>query len=201
MRIWLSGPRVAGIRLGLSLGPEDFGGARRARGASRQSSAEPGSFVYVISDGHRVKVGSSIDPDRRLRELQTGNPRKLQFLFVGVTPGSGYDIELKAQDMLAAHGASIGGSEWFDVSRELAAAAVMGSAGTIGQKLLAISPSQVGQIVRIAQAGGHEEIRAQNTGKWLAMCFFVTVFVVLYAYCGTCSSRLLNKSFAFTGEA
>jgi hypothetical protein len=37
------------------------------------------------------------------------------------------------------------------------------------------------QIVRIAQAGGHEEIRGQNTGKWLAMSFFVTVFVVLYA--------------------
>src|SRR4051794_26063420 len=182
MRVWLSGPRVAGIRLGVSLGPEDFG-PRRARSSSRQAQRPgiTGAFVYAITDGHRIKIGSSIDPNRRLRELQTGNPRPLQFCFVGITPGPGFDIEMRAKDMLRSYRTGMtGGDEWVDTSPEIAPAAMMGAAGNIGEKLNAISPSHVGQIVRIAQAGGHEEISAQNTGKWLAICFCVTVFVVLY---------------------
>jgi hypothetical protein len=150
MRVWISGPRVAGVRLGLSFGPEDFRkvtGRPSARSSPRRQNIT-GAFVYVITDGHRVKLGSSIDPNRRLRELQTGNPRPLQFSFVGITPGPGFDIEMKAKDMLTRHRANMhgGGDEWFDTSPEIATAAMMGAAGKIGQKLLAISPSQIGQI-------------------------------------------------------
>jgi hypothetical protein len=38
------------------------------------------SFVYVIAAGAEgpVKVGFSADPDRRLRQLQTGHPERLE---------------------------------------------------------------------------------------------------------------------------
>jgi hypothetical protein len=38
------------------------------------------SFVYVIAAGPQgpVKVGFSADPDRRLRQLQTGHPERLE---------------------------------------------------------------------------------------------------------------------------
>ena len=50
----------------------------------------------------------------------------------------------------------------------------------IGQKLNAISPSHVGQIVRIAQSGAADpEMRAYKIGKWLAITFVLTVFVIL----------------------
>src|SRR3954451_3125257 len=90
----------------------------------------------------------------RTRHASADHRRSTLGFFVRVTPGNGFDIELKAHDVLVAHGAGMGGSEWFDVSPEIA---VMGAAGTIGQKLLAISPNQIGQILQIAQGGGAPE--------------------------------------------
>lgn len=38
-------------------------------------------YVYIIKDGDRYKIGYSGDPERRLKSLQTGNPRKLELVF------------------------------------------------------------------------------------------------------------------------
>jgi hypothetical protein len=181
VRVFFMGPRIlGGIRPGISFGPDDFSKLVGRPTGRSQRPGITGAFVYVITDGHRIKIGSSIDPNRRLRELQTGNPRPLQFCFVGITPGPGFDIEMRAKDMLRSYRTGMtGGDEWFDTSPEIATAAMMGAAGNIGQKLNAISPSHVGQIVQIAQAGGDEEMRAYKTGKWLAIAFFLTVFVIL----------------------
>lgn len=35
------------------------------------------SYIYIISNGEAFKVGLSKDPKRRVRQLQTGNPKKL----------------------------------------------------------------------------------------------------------------------------
>ena len=67
---------------------------------------------------------------------------------------------------------------------EIATAAMMGAAGRIGQKLNAISPSHIGQIVKIAQSGGNDEMRAYRAGKWLAISFFLVVFVTLLVVLG-----------------
>jgi hypothetical protein len=42
--------------------------------------ATPGttSYVYAITDGKFTKIGRSVDPERRLRQLQTGSPRELR---------------------------------------------------------------------------------------------------------------------------
>ena len=38
---------------------------------------ETGGFIYIISDGKGFKVGVSVDPEKRLKTLQTGNRAKL----------------------------------------------------------------------------------------------------------------------------
>ena len=41
---------------------------------------KPKSYVYFITDGQYVKIGVAKNPESRLKELQTGNPRKLTVL-------------------------------------------------------------------------------------------------------------------------
>lgn len=36
--------------------------------------------IYIISDGEYIKIGISSDPEERLKNLQTGNPRELELL-------------------------------------------------------------------------------------------------------------------------
>lgn len=40
------------------------------------------TYVYAVSDGVFVKIGKSTHPGRRLDDLQTSNPRRLQLLVV-----------------------------------------------------------------------------------------------------------------------
>lgn len=85
-----------------------------------------GVFVYVISGNHgRQKIGVSDDPRQRIRDLQTGSPFPLKFEFIGLTDGTGYDIEGEAHFLLHAHRAE---GEWFVVPPEVAITAVMASA-------------------------------------------------------------------------
>lgn len=42
----------------------------------------PKSFVYFISDGVFIKIGKGANPRKRLLELQTGNARKLNLLYL-----------------------------------------------------------------------------------------------------------------------
>jgi hypothetical protein len=148
MRFWFSAPRVFGVRPGVSFGREDFQQQR-----PRQPSAEPitGSFVYVIKGGHNlIKIGVSTNPSARLATLRTISPFPLHMAFVGVTPGTGYDIEAGAHGMLAPHRCN---GEWFDVSPELAISAVMGAAGKIGAPLKPLSQEQADLTLRLATGG------------------------------------------------
>lgn len=38
------------------------------------------SYVYIITDGEDCKVGVSDNPAKRLKQLQTGNPKKLKIV-------------------------------------------------------------------------------------------------------------------------
>lgn len=67
-------------------------------------------MVYFITDGRYTKIGVALDPEKRLRELQTGNPFKLSI--AKVIDGS-YEEEGKLHDML--HLYKING-EWYDWS-------------------------------------------------------------------------------------
>lgn len=53
-------------------------GVLRDKRAQRQKLAQ--GYVYLISDGTAVKVGYSVKPEARVRELQTGSSRELRLL-------------------------------------------------------------------------------------------------------------------------
>ena len=107
----------------------------------RERSSSSG-FLYLISEGSRsgatgdlfLKVGRSIDPKSRLKQLQTGNPRKLEL--VREWPGPGVEGfprglsqleaavlgKLSASDF--AQRVDEGGTEWFRLSSSSSLAAV-----------------------------------------------------------------------------
>ena len=65
-------------------------------------------MVYFITDGRYTKIGVAEDPNKRVKELQTGNPFKLSL--AKVIDGS-YEEEKQLHDML--HLYQING-EWYD---------------------------------------------------------------------------------------
>src|SRR2546423_562010 len=94
VRFWLSGPRMFGVRPGISISPNDLRpkpkptSLRRAAGDNIE-----GSFVYVVRGDHNmIKIGVTTNPAARLASLRTGSPFPIDFAFIGVTPGPGYDI-------------------------------------------------------------------------------------------------------------
>lgn len=84
------------------------------------------TYVYLIAaiefEG-RHKVGISIDPERRLEELQKSQPMAIQLLetwgFEGRTKAR--NVERKAHEALVEFHVA---GEWFDVSRETAVSAI-----------------------------------------------------------------------------
>ncbi|MGO4459353.1 GIY-YIG nuclease family protein [Streptomyces sp. M-16] len=68
------------------------------------------SYVYVIGSAGstRVKIGTSVSPEKRLKELQTGNPNRLEVLWY--TPG-GRELEAQLHQAFTDHR---GEGEWFD---------------------------------------------------------------------------------------
>jgi hypothetical protein len=83
-------------------------------------------WVYVIGYGSRSKIGYSIDPDKRLRELQTGCPERLTLY-----KKYGFAIRSRAKYMekklhlsLAHKYKFFRVGEWFHVSPEKAIEAI-----------------------------------------------------------------------------
>lgn len=98
------------------------------------------TFVYVISGDHgRQKIGVTDNPPQRLAQLQTGSPFKLRYEFVGLTEGTGFDIEGEAHFLLSRH-KSPGGDEWFTVPPEVAITAVMAAARQRGHSIRPVDP-------------------------------------------------------------
>jgi hypothetical protein len=99
------------------------------------------TFVYVISGDHgRQKIGVSDDPKQRVRDLQTGSPFPLKLEFVGLTEGTGYDVEGEAHFMLHSHRQS---GEWFTVPPEVAITAVMAAARRLGHSIKPVDPDNI----------------------------------------------------------
>lgn len=125
MRFYLFGPRILGIRPGLSFSPSDL--------RSHRSPTTRASYIYVVKgDEENVKIGVTKTPETRLAQLQTGASRKIDYSFIAPVSGDPYAIEREAHAMLARNRLS---GEWFDVPPELAIAAVTGAAAKLGQSL------------------------------------------------------------------
>lgn len=116
------------------------------------------TYVYVISGDHgRQKIGSSDNPPRRIRELQTGSPYKLRFEFIGKTEDrAGGAIEVEAQFMLNAHKAP-GGDEWFTVPPDVALTAVMAAARRLGYRCTPVDVDKI-KTATFDLAGGSNKV-------------------------------------------
>jgi hypothetical protein len=111
MRFFFIGPRILGIRPGISFGLNEL---LRIANRPKQRPAEPmtGSFLHVIRGDHNmVKIGVSTNPNARLASLRTASAFPIDFSYIAVTPGTGFDIEAGAHEMLKGHRCS---GEWFD---------------------------------------------------------------------------------------
>jgi hypothetical protein len=153
MRFFFTGPRVMGIRPGISLGASDFRRAFKGSGApGKAGGAMTGGFVYVIADeSGRHKIGSSRDPISRIATLQTGTAEKLSFSFIGVAPGMTYArIERAAHDLLDRQKIPNGGDEWFLVPASIAIGAVYEAAQRLAESVQQVSPQMVPQIIYLA---------------------------------------------------
>jgi hypothetical protein len=151
MRFFFMGPRIFGIRPGISFGANEL--LRLATKAKHRKPAEPitGSFLYVIRGDHNlVKIGVSTNPNARLAQLRTASAFPIDFSYIAVTPGKGFDIEQGAHAMLASHRCN---GEWFDIAPEIAVAAIAGAAHKIGQPILPVTAEVANQILQIAANG------------------------------------------------
>lgn len=188
MRFFFFGPRILGLRPGISFSPRDF---RRASappptGAARNMT---GGFVYVLADqSGRHKIGSAIDPISRRATLQTGHPETLSFAFIGVAPEGAYTaIERAAHDLLDARRLSGGGSEWFAVPASIAIGAVYEVAQRGGLPLQQVTPEMVPQIIQLANQPGPAAVKSSRRRRvieyvlaTLLVGLLVAIFISLF---------------------
>jgi hypothetical protein len=138
MRLWLSGPRVLGIRPGITFRPDELF-------TKTAPAKNPGGFVYVIrSTDNLVKVGQSGNPSRRLAELQTGSPAPLSFAYIGALKCDGVVIERAAHDILSAHGMQ---GDWFSCGADMAVAAVSMAAYRLGEPIASLDQQMADRVV------------------------------------------------------
>ena len=78
----------------------------------------PDRYVYVAqeSTSGRYKIGISKDPERRIKELNIGNPEQLKLIHYFKSNGNKYESETITHKMYAAHRLR---SEWFDTAIDL----------------------------------------------------------------------------------
>jgi predicted GIY-YIG superfamily endonuclease len=70
------------------------------------------SFVYIITNGEDYKVGVSVDPEKRLKQLQTGNSKKLSIVSTfEVSKKVVFAMEKEAHKLICAKYQKSG--EWF----------------------------------------------------------------------------------------
>jgi hypothetical protein len=197
MRFYFMGPRIFGIRPGISFGANEL--LRLATKPKQNKPAEPmtGSFLYVIRGDHNmVKVGVSTNPNARLAQLRTASAFPIDFSYIAVTPGTGFDIEQGAHAMLASHRCN---GEWFDVAPEIAVAAIAGAAHKLNQPLLPVTSDIASQILQVcAQQDGGGKYLFDGLPWWLrwplkivvgAICGVVAFVGFAFLYLIAASSR------------
>lgn len=100
---------------------------------SNYSEAQQNSFLYVIKSGDSAyKVGISVDPKRRLSQIQTGNHNPLR-LIMQIPFESGREarsVESIIHEKIKAYNSS---GEWFKIQSGVLAAIIFESLETVSQ--------------------------------------------------------------------
>jgi ParB-like chromosome segregation protein Spo0J len=90
-----------------------FAELQRLKGEPKREARRESTDVYFIRSGNLVKIGASIDPEGRLRQIRSANPNAE---LLAVVPG-GFELERELQKKYA-HLLREG--EWFELTDELA---------------------------------------------------------------------------------
>jgi hypothetical protein len=160
MRIWFSGPRIFGIRTGISFGPADFArtatAARPATAARSASPARPNalpakplfdadhSFIYVITDNkNRCRIGLTEYPNATLQQVRAAARLPVSLAWIGAPKEEAVAIERDACAMLATYRSR---GEWFNVTADAAVGAIAAAAQRRGHPMLGLTPEQAEQI-------------------------------------------------------
>jgi T5orf172 domain len=142
MRLWLSGPRILGIRPGVTFRRDELFEKPKQR-----KSASSGSFIYVVqADNGMLKIGVSTNPGARLAQLRASSPFKLSFAYMGALRCDGYAMEAAAHETLSRH--RLGG-EWFNCPVDMAVAAIGAAAYRLGEPIASGDPKFADEIVRM----------------------------------------------------
>jgi Meiotically up-regulated gene 113 len=140
VRLYAFGPRIFGLRTGISIGPEDF--RPRARRVARHADCgglDQGQFIYVVRGDHGLlKAGISSNPVARLAQLRTASPFPLEMVYVAVAGGLVEPLERRVHAALANNRCN---GEWFDCPLSHVVAAIHGCATDMG---LPIQPAPHG---------------------------------------------------------
>lgn len=81
-------------------------------------SGDPPAYVYYITDGEYVKVGFATDPYKRLRGIQTGNPRVCEIMWL-IPFKTERDAHKAEQDLHWIYATYRRAGEWFDILDKL----------------------------------------------------------------------------------
>jgi hypothetical protein len=145
MRLWMSRELPFGFRGGNSLPFDVLTEESRPSWRPASSPANAGSreFVYVISDGRRVKIECSRDPMARLAYLKASVNDHLEMAYVAAAKDGVREVVSAAFAILAKYRRSDG---WFYVSDEIAVAAIATGAFRTGELIVQVPLSVVGQV-------------------------------------------------------
>ena len=171
MRFFFAGPRILGQRIGVSFGPEDLRRLKASSAATQERRAS--AFVYVIRkaiSGH-VKIGIAADPTERLRTLQTGSSEPLEIVYAcAVQSNNGVSVELATHDILQKYRLT---GEWFEVSPEIAVAAIAAASHRLNDPIVQIPVNRIGDVVAIAT---QRDTASQPRKPWSPVRVFATIF-------------------------
>lgn len=97
--------------------------------------------VYIIASGDGLfKVGFSIDPARRIRDLQMGYPHRLTLVRTFACPrGDALLVERLAHRLLAGHRQPR--TEWFNAKREIVLDAVRKAGAAVEARSIKLMPA------------------------------------------------------------
>jgi hypothetical protein len=117
------------------------------RPSSSSANADAREFVYVVSDGTRVKIECSRDPIARLTYLEASVNDDLEMAYVATAKDDVREVVSAAFAILAKYRRSDG---WFYVSEEIAVAAIATGAFRSGELIVQVPLSIVGQAAAAA---------------------------------------------------
>ena len=77
-----------------------------------EESRESSLYIIIAKGADKFKIGRSVCPERRIKELQTGNPYKLEFLLILENQGP---IEKLLHNRLRRYRSRYEKGEWFNI--------------------------------------------------------------------------------------